>query len=235
MSKMQGRLALVTGASRGIGAAIAEALTREGAHVILTARTSAGLEQVEERIHAAGGSATIAPLDLTRAEDIAKLAAAVSGRWEKLDYLVLNAATLGTLTPVEHIDVKEFTRLINLNLLAPQALLAAFDPMLRASDKAEVVALTSSVGATPRAFWGAYGSSKAALELLLGAYADETAHTGRLRVTVLDPGATRTQMRAKAFPGEDPADVKAPEVVAERLLQLLGEERASGERVRVEG
>ena len=235
MSKYQGRLALVTGASRGIGAAIAEALAREGAHVILTARTSAGLEEVEERIHAAGGSATIAPLDLTRAEDIAKLAAAVSGRWEKLDLLVLNAATLGTLTPVEHIDVKEYTRLLNLNLLAPQALIAAFDPMLKASDRAEVVAVTSSVGATPRAFWGAYGSSKAALETLLGAYADETAHTGKLRVTVLDPGATRTQMRAKAFPGEDPADVKAPEVVAERLLQLLGEERPSGERVRVEG
>jgi NAD(P)-dependent dehydrogenase (short-subunit alcohol dehydrogenase family) len=235
MSKLQGRIALVTGASRGIGAAIAEALAREGAHVILTARTSAGLEQVEERIHAAGGTATIAPLDLTRAEDIAKLAAAISGRWEKLDLLVLNAATLGTLTPVENIDVKEYTRLINLNLLAPQALIAAFDPMLKASDEAEVVALTSSVGARPRAFWGAYGSSKAALELLLGAYADETAHTGRLRVTILDPGATRTQMRAKAFPGEQPADVKDPQVVADRLLALLDEDRASGERVRVEG
>jgi NAD(P)-dependent dehydrogenase (short-subunit alcohol dehydrogenase family) len=235
MSTMQGRLALVTGASRGIGAAVAEALAREGAHVILTARTSAGLEQVEERIHAAGGTATIAPLDLTRADDIGKLAAAVSGRWEKLDVLVLNAATLGTLTPVEHIDVKEYTRLINLNLLAPQALIAAFDPMLRASDRAEVVALTSSVGATPRAFWGAYGSSKAALDTLLGTYADETAHTGKLRVTILDPGATRTQMRAKAFPGEDPSEVKAPEAVAERLLQLFAQERPSGARVRVEG
>lgn len=235
MSMLKDRLALVTGASRGIGAAIAEALAREGAHVILTARTAAGLEAVEERIHAAGGTATIAPVDLTRAEDIAKLAAAIAGRWEKLDLLVLNAATLGTLTPVEHIDVKEYTRLINLNLLAPQALIAAFDPMLKASDKAEVVAVTSSVGATPRAFWGAYGSSKAALDTLLGAYADETAHSGRLRVTILDPGATRTAMRAKAFPGEDPQDVKEPQVVAERLVALLGEERASGARVRVEG
>ncbi|GAA4043327.1 SDR family NAD(P)-dependent oxidoreductase [Sphingomonas rosea] len=234
MSMLQDRLALVTGASRGIGAAIAEALAREGAHVILVARSAAGLEQVEERIHAAGGSATIAPLDLGKAEDIGKLATAISGRWQKLDLLVLNAAMLGTLTPVEHIDVKEYTRLINLNLLANQALVAAFDPMLKAADKAELVALTSSVGASPRAFWGAYGSSKAALETLLAAYADETAYTGKLRVTILDPGATRTRMRALAFPGEDEATVKPPEVVAERLVHLLGEERESGAKVRVD-
>jgi NAD(P)-dependent dehydrogenase (short-subunit alcohol dehydrogenase family) len=234
MKRLEGRLALVTGASRGIGAAVAEALAREGAHVILTARSADALEQVEERIHAAGGTATIAPLDLTKAEDIGKLAAAISGRWDKLDVLVLNAAMLGNLTPVEHIDVKEYTRLINLNLLANQALVAAFDPMLRASDRAEVVALTSSVGATPRAFWGAYGSSKAALEALLGAYADETEHTGRLRVTILDPGATRTRMRALAFPGEEPDTVKPPEAVAERLLALLGEERRTGQKIRVD-
>ena len=235
MKQLQDRLALVTGASRGIGAAIAEALGREGAHVILTARTAAGLETVEERIHAAGGSATIAPLDLARGEDIGKLAAAVSERWDKLDLLVLNAAMLGSLTPVEHIDPKEYARLINLNLLAPQALVAAFDPMLKASDKAEVVAVTSSVGSAPRAFWGAYGSSKAALESLLGAYADEQEYTGRLRVTILDPGATRTKMRALAFPGEEPDTVKLPEAVAERLLQLLAEERPTGAKVRVEG
>jgi NAD(P)-dependent dehydrogenase (short-subunit alcohol dehydrogenase family) len=229
------RLALVTGASRGIGAAIAEALAREGAHVVLTARTAAGLEAVEERIHAAGGSATIAPLDLAKGEDIGKLAEAVSGRWDKLDLLVLNAAMLGSLTPVEHIDPKEYARLINLNLLANQALIAAFNPMLKASDKAEVVAVTSSVGSTPRAFWGAYGSSKAALEALLGAYADEQEYSGRLRVTLLDPGATRTKMRALAFPGEEPDAVKPPGAVAERLIQLLSEERATGQKVRVEG
>jgi NAD(P)-dependent dehydrogenase (short-subunit alcohol dehydrogenase family) len=229
------RLALVTGASRGIGAAIAEALAREGAHVILTARTAAGLEAVEERIHAAGGSATIAPLDLAKGEDIGKLAEAVSGRWDKLDLLVLNAAMLGSLTPVEHIDPKEYARLINLNLLANQALIAAFNPMLKASDKAEVVAVTSSVGSTPRAFWGAYGSSKAALEALLGAYADEQEYSGRLRVTLLDPGATRTKMRALAFPGEEPDAVKPPGAVAERLIQLLSEERATGQKIRVEG
>lgn len=234
MKLFQDRLALVTGASRGIGAAIAEALGREGAHVILTARTAAGLEAVEEKIHAAGGSATIAPLDLSKGEDIGKLSAAVSERWDKLDIMVLNAAMLGSLTPVEHIDPKEYARLINLNLLANQALVAAFDPMLKASDKAELVAVTSSVGGAPRAFWGAYGSSKAALEALLGAYADEQEYTGRLRVTILDPGATRTKMRALAFPGEEPESVKPPEAVAERLIALLQEERRTGQKVRVD-
>jgi NAD(P)-dependent dehydrogenase (short-subunit alcohol dehydrogenase family) len=233
MKLFQDRLALVTGASRGIGAAIAEALAREGAHVILTARSASGLEEVEDRIHAAGGSATIAPVDLTKGEDIGKLAVAIGERWESLDILVLNAAMLGNLTPVEHIDPKEYARLISLNLLANQALVAAFDPMLKASDKAEVVAVTSSVGATPRAFWGAYGSSKAALEGLLGAYADEQEYSGKLRVTILDPGATRTRMRALAFPGEEPSEVKPPEVVAERLVALLQEEGPTGRRVRV--
>lgn len=230
----QDRLALVTGASRGIGAAISEALASQGAHVVLTARNSEGLEAVEERIHAAGGSATIAPLDLSKGEDIGKLSAAIGGRWDKLDFLVLNAAMLGNLTPAPHIDPKEYARVINLNLLANQALIAAFDPLLRASDKAEVVALTSSVAATPRAFWGAYGSSKAALESLLGSYADETEHSGRLRVTILDPGATRTRMRALAFPGEEPDTVKPAERVAERLIELLAEDRPTGQKIRVD-
>jgi NAD(P)-dependent dehydrogenase (short-subunit alcohol dehydrogenase family) len=229
------RLALVTGASRGIGAAIAEALGGAGAHVILTARNSAGLEEVEERIHAADGSATIAPMDLTDGESIGKLAAAVAERWGKLDILVLNAAMLGALTPVQDIDPKEYARLVSLNLLAPQALIAAFDRLLRKSDKAEVVALTSSVGDEPRAFWGAYGSSKAALETLIGAYADETAFTGKLRVHIVDPGATRTRMRALAFPGEDPDTLKGPEVVAQAVLERLLSDVPSGERVRIEG
>ena len=229
------KLALVTGASRGIGAAIADALGGAGAHVILTARNSAGLEEVEERIHAAGGSATIAPMDLTDGESIGKLATAVSERWGRLDVLVLNAAMLGALTPVQDVDAKEYARLISLNLLANQALIAAFDRLLRKSDKAEIVALTSSVGDEPRAFWGAYGSSKAALETLIGAYADETAFTGKLRVHVVDPGATRTRMRALAFPGEDPDTLKGPEVVAQAVLERLLSDVPSGERVRIEG
>src|SRR3954471_18674429 len=228
------RLAVVTGASRGIGAATAEALAEAGAHVILVARTASALEEVEERIHDSGGSATIAPLDLTEGESIGKLAAAVAERWQKLDVLVLNATIVVSLTPVQDIDPKEYARLLSLNLLANQALIAAFDPLLRRAERADVVALTSSVGAEPRAFWGAYGSSKAALETLLGAYADETAFTKRLRVHIVDPGATRTRMRALAFPGEEPESVKPPEVVAEAIMKRLLGEPATGEKVRVE-
>jgi NAD(P)-dependent dehydrogenase (short-subunit alcohol dehydrogenase family) len=229
-----GKLALVTGASRGIGAATAQALAAAGAHVILVARAAKALEEVEERIHEAGGSATIAPLDLTDGESIGKLATAVAERWDALDFLILNAAMLGSLTPVEHIDGKEYAKLLSTNLLANQALIAAFDPMLRKSDRAQIVGLTSSVGSEPRAFWGAYGSSKAAFEILLGAYADETAHSGRIRVHIVDPGATRTRMRQLAFPGEEPDNVKPPEAVAEAILERLQSDVPTGERVRVE-
>jgi NAD(P)-dependent dehydrogenase (short-subunit alcohol dehydrogenase family) len=237
MSKSEtlaGRLAVVTGASRGIGAATAEALAAASAHVVLVARTAAALEEVEERIHSAGGSATIAPLDLTDAETIGKLAGAIAERWEKLDILVLNAAMLGSLTPVQDIDPKEYARLLSLNLLANQALIAAFDPLLRRAEQADIVALTSSVGREPRAFWGAYGSSKAALETLLGAYADETAHTNRLRVHIVDPGATRTRMRALAFPGEEPESLKPPEAVAARIVERLLTTAPTGKKLRMD-
>ena len=233
-NSLSGKLALVTGASRGIGAATAEALAARGTHVILVARTPAALEEIEERIHQVGGTATIAPIDLTDGEGIGKLAGAVAERWQKLDILILNAAMLGSLTPVQDIDPKEYSRLLSLNLLANQALIAAFDPLLRRAERADVVALTSSVGAEPRAFWGAYGSSKAALETLLGAYADETAHTGRIRVQIIDPGATRTRMRALAFPGEEPESVKPPETVAEAILDRLASDAGTGEKLRVQ-
>jgi NAD(P)-dependent dehydrogenase (short-subunit alcohol dehydrogenase family) len=231
---LAGKLALVTGASRGIGAATAEALAAAGAHVILVARTGSALEQVEDRIHQADGSATIAPLDLTDGESIGKLGAAVAERWEKLDILVLNAAMLGSLTPVEHIDPKEYSRILTLNVGSNQALIAAFDPLLRKADRADVIGITSSVGHEPRAFWGAYGSSKAALENLLSAYADETEHTGRVRVHIVDPGATRTRMRQLAFPGEEPESVKPPETVAEFILERLTSEVKTGELVRAD-
>lgn len=231
---LDGQVALVTGASRGIGAATAEALAGAGAHVILTARTSAGLEEVEERIHKAGGTATIAPLDLTDPESIGRLAHAIAQRWEKLDILVLNAAMLGTLAPVQHLDAKEFAKLFTLNVSAQAALIAAFDALLRQSGKARIIGLTSSVGAVPRAFWGAYGASKAAFDTLLGAYAEENRNMGRIAVAIVDPGATRTRMRAQAFPGEDPAALKGPEAVAERILLLLANGFETGHRERVD-
>jgi NAD(P)-dependent dehydrogenase (short-subunit alcohol dehydrogenase family) len=229
-----GKLALVTGASRGIGASTAEALAAAGAHVILTARTASALEEVEERIHADGGSATIAPMDLTETEHIRKLAEAVAERWGSLDILVLNAAMLGSLSPVEHLDPKELKRLFDLNVHANQALIAAFDPLLRRADKAEVAGLTSSVGSEPRAFWGGYGASKAAFEALLGAYADETAYAGKLRVQIIDPGATRTRMRQLAFPGEEPDTLKGPETVAAAILNHLQSDAATGSRFRID-
>lgn len=231
---LSGKLALVTGASRGIGAATALALAAAGAHVVLTARTPGGLEEVEESIHAAGGSATIAPLDLIDGESIGRLAQAIGGRWQALDILVLNAATLGALASVPAIDAKEFARLLMLNIGAPQAMIAAFDPMLRASSDARIVALTSSV-AQPRAYWGAYGASKAALETLVGAYGEEMKNISAIRTHIVDPGATRTAMRARAFPGEDPAALKGPEVVGKAIVDLVLADTPTGFRTRIEG
>ena len=225
------RLALVTGASRGIGAAIAESLAAAGAHVVLTARTAGELEQVEERIYRGGGSATIAPLDLTESDAIAKLATAIAGRWQALDVLVLNAAMLGSLAAVPAIDGKEFGKLLTLNVLANQALIAGFDPMLRRSDRARLLAITSSVGAQPRAYWGAYGASKAALENLVLAYGEEVANISSIRTAIVDPGATRTAMRAKAFPGEDPATLKPPSAVADAVVDLLRQDFETGHRL----
>jgi NAD(P)-dependent dehydrogenase (short-subunit alcohol dehydrogenase family) len=234
MSKpLDGQIAVVTGASRGIGAATALALAGAGAHVILTARTAKDLESVEEAIFAAGGSATIAPLDLVEVDSIGRLAQAVSSRWEKLDILVLNAAMLGTLAPTQHLDAKEFAAILTLNVSAQQAMIAAFDPLLRKSDNARVVGITSSVGRSPRAFWGAYGASKAAFETLLLAYGKENQNLGRMKIAIIDPGATRTAMRARAYPGEDPVSIKDPNIVGNRVAALCvdGFEGNHSERV----
>jgi len=232
---LSGKLALVTGASRGIGAATAEALGKAGAHVILTARTAGGLEEVEERIHAAGGSATIAPLDLAENDSIARLATAIESRWEALDIIVLNAAMLGTLAPVPSIDAKEFASLLTLNVMAQQQLIAAFDPLLRKSADASVIGITSSVGAAPRPYWGGYGASKAALDTLLLAYGEEVRNISKIKVAIVDPGATATKMRMKAFPGEDQATLKSPAVVADRIVETVTQGFETGQRLRVQG
>ena len=230
MTAFAGQVALVTGASRGIGAATAEALAAAGAHVVLTGRGTTALEAVEDRIHQAGGHATIAPLDLTEPDAIPRLAAAIAQRWQALDILIINAAVLPQLTSVADIDPKAFSQALSTNVLATQALLAAFNPMLRKSTDARVIGLTSNVAKQPRAYWGAYAASKAAFEVLLDCYAQETKNVSRVRVALVNPGATRTAMRARAYPGEDPATVKPPEVVAERMVSLLGEQFASGHR-----
>ncbi|MGE4429796.1 MAG: SDR family NAD(P)-dependent oxidoreductase [Sphingobium sp.] len=232
---LAGKLALVTGASRGIGAETAFALGKAGAHVLLIARTAGGLEEIEERIHEAGGSATIAPLDLIDGESIGRLASAVAERWGKLDIMVLNAATLGSLASVPAIDTKEFARTLTLNVSAQQALIAAFDPLLRASEDARVIAVTSSVARKARPYWGGYAATKAALEALVLAYGEEVKNVSAIRTHIIDPGATRTAMRAKAFPGEDPATLKGPDVVAQAVLDLALSDAPDGHFLRVEG
>ena len=216
------RIALVTGAGRGIGAATAHALAAAGAHVVLTARTVKDLEEVEDAIHEAGGTATIAPMDLAEPEAIGRLAQALAQRWDRLDVLIINAAMLPSLTPVTQIDAQQFNQALTLNVLATQALLAAFDPLLKRSTAGgRIIGLTSSVGENPRAFWGAYAASKAAFEVLLETHAREIARISDTRVAIIDPGATRTRMRSRAYPGEAPATVKPPEVVAQRIVALL--------------
>ncbi|RSY87488.1 SDR family NAD(P)-dependent oxidoreductase [Sphingomonas koreensis] len=225
---LAGRVALVTGASRGIGAATAIALAAQGAHVVLTARTAGGLEEVEEAIFAAGGSATIAPMDLLETDSIPRLAAAVAERWGKLDLLVLNAAALGTLSAISAFDPKEVAKTLALNVSAQAALIGAFDPLLRKADNGRVIGLTSTVARTPRAFWGLYGATKAAFENLVLSYGEEVRNLTRVRVALLNPGATRTKMRARAYPGEAPESVKPPEAVAERIVAMLAEDFETG-------
>lgn len=226
----EGQVALVTGASKGIGAATAIALAAQGAHVVLTARNTKGLEAVEQAIYEAGGSATIAPVDLAEPDGIARLATAVSQRWNKLDILIINAALLPELSSVSDIDQKAWNKAMTVNVLATQALIANFNRLLRASADGRIIGLTSSVARKPRAFWAAYASSKAAFEVLLDCHAQELANISKVRVAIVNPGATRTDMRARAYPGEDPASVKPPEVVASRIVSLLTEPFVTGHR-----
>ena len=231
---LDGQLALVTGASKGIGAASALALAKAGAHVVLTGRDVKALEAIEDRIHETGGASTIAPVDLAEADGIARLASAIASRWDKLDALVISAAYLPALTPVTQIEPKHFSQAMTVNVLATQALLANFDPLLKRAEAGRVIGFTSSVGADPRAYWSAYGSSKAAFDNLLDSYAAEVEKLSNVRVAIIDPGATRTAMRAKAYPGEDPKTVKDPEVVGNRIVQLLTEDFPTRHRERVE-
>ncbi|MBI1180623.1 MAG: SDR family NAD(P)-dependent oxidoreductase [Alphaproteobacteria bacterium] len=217
---LEGRIALVTGASRGIGYAAAKALAADGAHVIAVARTVGGLEELDDEIHAAGGSATLAPLDLREGELIDRLGGAVAERWGRLDILVGNAGILGELSPMGHQSPQEWDKVLAVNLTANWRLIRSFDTLLRASDAGRALFLTSTVGHRARAYWGAYAVSKAGLEMMVRTYADELGGTA-VRVNLLNPGATRTAMRAQAMPGEDPATLPAPDAICPAILRMV--------------
>jgi NAD(P)-dependent dehydrogenase (short-subunit alcohol dehydrogenase family) len=217
--RLGGRVALVTGASRGLGAAVAEAFAAEGARVILLARTVKGLEEVDDRISAAGGSATLLPFDLRKTEKIAALAPAIAEKFGRLDILVGNAAILGNLSPVAQTDPKILQNVFKVNFLANWQLVRALDPLLRASGAGRVIFTTSGAARMHAPYWGAYASSKAALESMARAYAEEVAYSP-LRVNIVDPGVLRTELRAEAFPGEDPLRLPPPQSAAETFVRL---------------
>ncbi|MFO1158344.1 MAG: SDR family NAD(P)-dependent oxidoreductase [Reyranellaceae bacterium] len=217
--RLAGRIVLVTGASRGLGAATALAFAAEGAHCVLVARTVGGLEALDDKIKEAGGSATLVPLDVTDGPGIDRLGAALYERFGRLDVLLGNAAILGTLSPVGHIEPQTFEQVIAVNLTANWRLIRSLDPLLRRSDAGRAIFVTSGITRRAVPYWGAYAASKAALEMLVGIYAAEVAHTA-VRVNLFNPGPMRTAMRSQAFPGEEPARQTPPEAHAESLIQL---------------
>ena len=217
---LKGRVALVTGASRGIGRAAAIALAKAGAHVICVARTVGGLEETDDEISKAGGTATLVPLNLKDAAAIDRLGASIFERWKKLDAFLGNAGSLGVLTPLTHLDPKAFQELLDINITANWRLIRSLDPLLRASDAGRAVFITSGSAGRHTPFWGGYAMSKAALESLALTYAAECEGTN-IKVNLVNPGPIRTLMRMRAMPGEDPATLKKPEELAPLLVELL--------------
>jgi NAD(P)-dependent dehydrogenase (short-subunit alcohol dehydrogenase family) len=217
--RLDGRVALVTGASRGIGRAVARRFAREGAHLILNARTQGALEELDDEIRTLGGHATLVPADLTNYSKIDEMGAAVFQRYGRLDILVGNAAMLGILGPLGHTDPALWEQTVALNLTANWRLIRSFDPLLRQSDAGRALFVTSGAaqGAVP--YWGVYATSKAALETMVKIYAAEVAKTA-IRVNLVDPGVIRTAMRAEAFPGEDPMTLKPPDDIARIFVDL---------------
>lgn len=215
---LSGRVALITGASRGIGASVAKAYAAAGAHVVLVARTTGALEEIDDQIRADGGAATLMPLDLRDLEPLDKLGPTLAERFGRLDIFVGNAARLGTLSPLPHADPKEWQRVMDVNLTANMRLIRTLDPMLRASDAGRAIFVTSGASAG-LAYWGAYAASKAGLECLARTYAAETLKTN-LRVNIIDPGIVRTALRSEAFPGEDPQTLPHPDTLADLFVEL---------------
>ncbi len=218
---LAGRIALVTGASRGIGFALALGLAQAGAHVVATARTQAGLEELDDVVFSAtGGHATLVPLDIADGDGLDRLGAALYERFGQLDILVSNAGDLGLLTPLGHLEPKIWERALAVNATATYRLIRAMDPLLRRAEAGRALFLTTGAATAPRAFWGAYAATKAAMESLVQVYADEV-DTTSIRCCLLSPGPLRTRMRMQAFPGEDPADLTPPEALVPLVLELV--------------
>ncbi len=230
---LKGRIALITGASRGIGAAVAKRFAAEGAHVILVARTVGGLEAVDDEIKALGGTATLAAFDLAEYDKIDQLGATVYQRFGKLDILVGNAALLGDLTPLSHADADMWNRVMAINLTANWRLIRSCDRLLKAADAGRAIFVTSGVAEVVHPYWGMYAVSKAALEMLVNTYAAEVANTS-VKVNMIDPGVVRTSMRASAMPGEDPMTLPPPDAITDVFVRLASPDfNKNGERLEV--
>lgn len=231
--RLENTVALITGASRGIGAAVAKRFAAEGAHVVLAARTVGGLEEVDDAIQALGGKATLVPFDLMEHAKIDQLGAQLMERFGCLDIMVGNAGQLGDLTPLAHAQEKMWAQVIGTNLTANWRLIRSFDPLLRASKAGRAIFVTSGLARTARAYWGPYAVSKAGLEMLVKTYAMEIASTN-VRANLVDPGIVRTRMRAKAMPDEDPLTHPAPDTITDRFVELASPQcKRNGEVVHV--
>lgn len=217
--RLQDRIAVITGASRGIGRAVALGFAAEGAHVILVARTVGGLEEVDDEIRKVGGKATLVPLDLTDFDAIDRLGANIFERWGKLDILVGNAGSLGVLTPVSHMEVKAWDKVVSTNITANWRLIRSFEPLLKRSDAGRAIFVTSGAAHKNKPYWGGYAMSKAALEAIVKTWAAECTNTG-IRANLISPGATRTAMRKQAMPGEDPTTLTKPADLVPLFIEL---------------
>lgn len=229
--RLENKVILVTGASRGIGRAVAIEAGRQGAEVILTGRTTGALEEVDDHIHAAGGSSVIVELDQSDMPAIPRLASAIATRWGRLDGFVANAGTLGQLSPMAHSEADVFESTMTVNVTSVFHMIKAFDGLLRASEAGRAILVTSGAAIGPRPFWGAYAVSKAGLEAMGRSWAAESEQTN-MKINMIDPGGTRTAMRAAAYPGEDPLNVPSPIDIAPAFIDLLAPDCAHhGERL----